>query len=352
MTSNSIVHRGRKYFELSKLPSSLQPAATNVYNFVSAYSDKFDWVVFKAAIDAYNGEAIKYETVISTTIRHSDINISNLVAQVAEFLANAFGVQVERSEVEAQVTGNKSNYYAVLAASKPDLTEFFDCILVTIKLDKEAASEQSFFAEVHAIQLIINKSFKVASQPKFDVFSQLPPPLVHVNDHIIEFASSNVDPETREFNWTEFKRAVDTKNGKGLTYENIRTNAIQRSDSTIPLVVDQVVSYLTAVCTAKVDKPPLEHRLRTAFNPSSNEGKAWFSSRQSGQVSEFQYRGIFGVPIEGVDDYFYSFVATATIKAEETHESGFLGLFRSTETKLSAEVKVLELIVSKTFSGF
>ncbi|OCH88328.1 delta-endotoxin CytB [Obba rivulosa] len=199
----SIANEPQHFDTFSKLPPALVTTSIQVTKFSGSYvkfgSDQeiasFDWISFKAAIDAYKADDLSFDKFKNTTIARSESTVNVMADKIAQFLLEALSVIIDKKELAATIEAtftnlksassngwadfNKSSTYenssweyrVLFSVPNPDLADWFYTLVTTIKLEADIQDESSwwglvsssshnFSAEISAMELIVQKGFK------------------------------------------------------------------------------------------------------------------------------------------------------------------------------------------------
>lgn len=168
----------------------------------------------------------------------------------------------------------------------------------------------------------------------------------------MRFAGRYLNTKTNEFNWTDFKQAIDDYPDADLTFDKFKNTTINQSVATVETMVQKIAKFLLDTMSAVISEKDLKETIEATFTDlkkKSDEGFGYYKSE--GSNSSFTYRIIFSIPNQKIHTDFYSLVTTITLKADISDKSSWFGLNKSSSKNFSAEISALELVVTEGFKA-
>ncbi|KAJ7453276.1 delta-endotoxin CytB [Mycena galericulata] len=188
----------------------------------------------------------------------------------------------------------------------------------------------------------------------FEPFSKLPEALVPTSLQVMKFSGNfvQVSNDMKSFDWKGFKNAVNSYTGDDLTFDKFKENTIARSDATVTVMVDKIVTFLLEGLAVVIDAGELKATIEATFTnlkTAKSNGWADFNKASESSNSSWEYRILFSVPNPDLTDFFYSLVTTIKLEADIKEESSWWGLVGSSSKSFSATIDAMELVVMKGF---
>lgn len=162
----------------------------------------------------------------------------------------------------------------------------------------------------------------------------------------------HTESDKKWFDWKGFKKAVDNYQGDDLTFDKFKSTTIARSEATVSIMVEKIVSFLLNALAVVIDPTELRATIEATFTnlkEAKSNGWADFSKSSSSQNSSWEYRILFAVPNPDLAEFFYSLVTTIKLEADIQEESSWWGLVSSSSKNFSATIDAMELVVQKDF---
>jgi hypothetical protein len=159
---------------------------------------------------------------------------------------------------------------------------------------------------------------------------------------------------TKSFDWTAFKAAVDKYPGDDLSFDKFKSTTIARSEATVDVMVQKIVDFLLQALSVVIDTKELAATITATFtnlkNASSHDSVAFHTTTTSSN-SAWEYRILFALPNPDLTDFFYSLVTTIKLEANIQTEKEWWGLMSNTTKNFSATIDAMELVVMKGFKN-
>ncbi|KAF8648164.1 hypothetical protein AX16_006375 [Volvariella volvacea WC 439] len=207
----------------------------------------------------------------------------------------------------------------------------------------------------------------------FQPITSLPDDLVPTSNEVLKFAEKCLkhEEEMTYFNWTEFKKAVDSYPGDDLTFDKYNRTTINQQLQELDALTDKIAKFFFDTLTSPIDPSKLAaiflntltnleesskgylqflHAV-THLKEESSNGHSQPLVSSGGRSTGWEYRVLISVPSKDFPDVFYSSVATIKIFSDVEEESEWWGFLPSTKKNFAVDIDVMEFVVKKGFKA-
>jgi len=194
----------------------------------------------------------------------------------------------------------------------------------------------------------------MSSEANFDDYDKLPANLIGTSKQVMKLSGRYLDPDSKKFDWTNFKKAIDNYSGEDLTFDLFKNTTINQTTATVGIMVEKIVAFLRDALKVLIDATELKATIEATFlnlKQASEKGWADFSKSSSSQNSSYTYRVQFAWANPNIPTDFYCMVSTIKLEANIKEESGWWGLTSSTEKNFAAIIDGLRLVVTEGYKA-